>query len=283
MAAEHLLARGFERFACVCNPRDRTDRITRDAYVKRIRSAGFTATTHDSPTRIQRTAGTWRAWTENVRSWLAEWTTPIAVFTGTDSLARYLADTCAQAGYSVPHDVAIVGTGNETSLCLHPEPSLTSIDFGYERIGYRAAELISRLMRSNSTKPQVWLEEPTGLMARQSTDSLAISDPMMAQALRYIAENSHHNIKVTNVAEAVGTTRRTLERRFRATLDRTVADEITRMRIMRLKRRLLETNTPIKALARASGFNSGRVMYLTFLRVVGMPPSEYRKLHRLHG
>jgi LacI family transcriptional regulator len=46
---------------------------------------------------------------------------------------------CRQQGWRVPHDVAIIAGMNEESLCEHPRPSLTSVELGYDRIGYEAA------------------------------------------------------------------------------------------------------------------------------------------------
>ena len=98
--------------------------------------------------------------------------------------------------------------------------------------------------------------------------------------MRFILEHTHEPIKVSDVAQHAATTRRTLERRFRELLDRTVMQEITRCRIERLKRRLAESDTPIKILAIDSGFNSPRVLYETFVREEGTSPSAYRAKRR---
>jgi len=98
--------------------------------------------------------------------------------------------------------------------------------------------------------------------------------------MRYILEHTHEGIGVLDVVAEVSTTRRTLERRFRDVLDRTVMAEITRTRIERLKRRLAESDTPIKLLAIDSGFNSVRVLYETFVREEGISPSAYRAKRR---
>ncbi|MBT3202513.1 MAG: substrate-binding domain-containing protein [Phycisphaerales bacterium] len=41
-----------------------------------------------------------------------------------------IAQMCRQRGWRVPHDVAITAEKNEESLCEHPRPSLTSVEWG---------------------------------------------------------------------------------------------------------------------------------------------------------
>jgi LacI family transcriptional regulator len=144
-------------------------------------------------------------------------------------------------------------------------------------VGYVAAKLLDSLMDGAKPTKQMITLPPKGLVARQSTDVLAVDDSLVAEAMRYIAEQGHTGIDVDDVAEAVCTTRRTLERRFRTVLDRTVAEELLRMKIERVKRHLADTDTSIKTLALESGFINGKQMGKTFARVVGISPSEYRR------
>jgi len=97
------------------------------------------------------------------------------------------------------------------------------------------------------------------------------------RALRFIAEHGHERIQVGTVARKISTNRRTLERRFHASLGRSVAEEITRLRMERVKRRLVETDEPLKAVASAAGFPSAQQLYKTFLRVEGVSPKQYRQ------
>jgi LacI family transcriptional regulator len=102
----------------------------------------------------------------------------------------------------------------------------------------------------------------------------------LAAALRFISEHSHEPIRVSHVAKSVHTTRRTLERRFRAVLRRSIADEIARLRVERAKRRLAEDPTPFKRLAAEVGFGDAEQMRAVFKRVEGVTPSVYRRHRR---
>ena len=135
--------------------------------------------------------------------------------------------------------------------------------------------MLDRLMKGEPPPGEPELIAPFELIPRQSTDSFAADDPLVARALRYIAENCDQRFEVKHVAEAVASTRRTLERRFRESVGRSIAGEITRFRLERAKRRMVETDEPLKTVARDCGFLSSNHFYKTFLRVEGMTPTQY--------
>ena len=183
-------------------------------------------------------------------------------------------------GLRIPEDVAIIGAHNEPAICLHPSPSLSSIDFGFDRIGHSAAKLLDKLMRGAKPPRDPIVCPPAELVLRESSDIYAVDDPVLAEAMRFIAEHVHEPIQVRDVVESVPASRRSLERRFRSHLDRSVADEITRLRLERAKRLLVETYEPLKSLARSCGFTGPKQMWKVFRRVEGVSPGQYRSRYR---
>ena len=176
--------------------------------------------------------------------------------------------------------MAIVGTHNETEICNAPEPSLTSIDLGFGQVGYRAAAMLDRLMAGQAVADEPEMVPPAELVSRQSTDVYATSDPLVARALRFIAENGHRSIQVKHVASAVATTRRTLERRFNESMGRSIAGEITRLRVERAKRRMVETDASMKNVAIEAGFRTADHFGKVFTRIEGISPSQFREQHQ---
>ncbi|MFC3884079.1 LacI family DNA-binding transcriptional regulator [Bacillus songklensis] len=75
---------------------------------------------------------------------------PTAVFAVTDRLAvgamRYLKEN----GYSIPQEMALVGIG-ASELSMYVTPSLTTIDFLYERAGKEVASLILQQISGKDT------------------------------------------------------------------------------------------------------------------------------------
>jgi LacI family transcriptional regulator len=247
-----------------------------------LQSRGFKCARYVAPKVVDANITVWRRWSRAIRKWLAAQPKPIGLFVPNDWLCRYIADVCMEEGYKVPHEVGLVCADNEPNLCLLANPTLTAIDLGYRQVGYEAAAMLHRLLheheqgRDVNQEREILLLEPRALHPRRSTDASNVRDPMVAQAMRFILEHAHEGIDVSDVAAHVSTTRRTLERRFRAVLDCTVMKEITRCRLERLKRRLAENDAPIKSLVDESGYRSVRVLYETFVREEGMSPSAYR-------
>ena len=280
MAAEHLLARGFERFGFLGIQRQNSTKEGLAGFRAVLRTAGFSCSTLMVSTNSESTAKKWRKFTARLDEWMDGWSCPMGVCAAYDLSARHVACACDRRGLNVPQDVALIGTHNEPVICLHPEPSLTSIDLGYERVGYRAAELLDEMMSGAATPTEPIYLPPAELIPRRSTDSLAVEDEMVASALRFISEHSHEPIQVGHVAEGVRAPRRTLERRFSTSLGRSVAGEIARLRVERAKRKLVETKASIKSIAREFGFSNSLQMAVVFNRLEGMSPSVYRRQHR---
>jgi LacI family transcriptional regulator len=132
-------------------------------------------------------------------------------------------------------------------------------------------------MNGEAPPAEAELVPPAELVLRQSSDLFVADDPLVARALRLIAENSPTLRRVQEVAAAVAVNRRTLERRFRASVGRTVAEEMTRLRLNRTKRRLVETDLPLKSVALDAGFRTANHFSKVFTRVEGMTPTAYRR------
>jgi len=122
--------------------------------------------------------------------------------------------------------------------------------------------------------------EPLGVRRRQSTDVLAIDDPLVVQAVRYIREHACDRIGVNEVLRAVPLSRRVFEARFKTRLGRTPHEEIVRVRMERVKQLLLETDLSIESIAARAGFEHEEYMSVAFKREVGLPPGRFRQEHR---
>ncbi|HET6251760.1 MAG TPA: DNA-binding transcriptional regulator [Tepidisphaeraceae bacterium] len=282
MAARHLLERGFRNFGYMGLADDNFSRLQLAGFRAVLGGAGCGCSENWVARRYARKAENWQQFQTQLGQWIDQWPLPIGVFVAHDLLCRYLAEACALRGMEIPLAVALIGSFNESVVSGHTEPALSSIDFGFERVGHRAAALLDAMMDGRPVGVEPIRIPPADLIARRSSDAFAVSDPVVAQALRFISGHSHEEIDVELVADHVFTTRRTLARSFQKCLGRTVHETITKIRLDRVKQRLLEPNPMIKTIATECGFRDAIQLCKIFQRVEGASPSEYRA-ERLAG
>jgi LacI family transcriptional regulator len=274
--AEHLLSRGFIRFASLRCAAARGDRGEQEAFTSTIAAAGFPCLESAIESVTAMSMGHSRKDERTIAAWMNRWEPPIGVFVGHDAYARLVVQMCHNRGWSVPADVAVAGGYNEEVYCDHLRPTLTSVERGFDRVGYEAARLLDRLMAGREPPPGPVLVPPRGLVVRESTDFFVVKDPLVAEALAFISANAHKPITPADVAHSVVMELRTLQRRFRAHLDQPIAAEIRRARIERAKRLLTETTRSMGEIARDVGFGKPMRLYEIFRRDVGVTPSQYR-------
>lgn len=277
MGAEHLLQRGFRQFAFHGFTRHPASTMTWSGFGSVLRAAKHTTTKLSVPSHCDESARSWSKYIVTLERWIARWRTPVGVLVTQDILGRYLANACVNAGLRIPDDVALIGLGNEPLICLHPEPSLSSIDLNSERVGYEAAALLDRMMQGKAVPAAPKFIEPAELIVRRSTDAFVVDDPIVVAALRYIGENCYTDLRVDAVADHVHVTVRSLERHFRAALGRTMSEEITRLRLERAKRLLVESDILVKNVAHQCGFRDVKHFHKMFSAAEGTSPGEFRK------
>ncbi len=279
--AEHLLARGFRTFATLTFSKDVEHELEVREFARVVQQAGFGCLSDRVPQNPWRDLVQWRKTEQVIRRWMDRWHPPVGVYVSNEGVGRMVVQECHRRRWRVPADVAVIAGKNEETLCEHPRPSLTSLEVGYDRIGFEAARLLDRLMDGQAPPPREMLIAPQGLVVRESTDFFAVEDPTVASALAYISANCHRSIGPDDVARAAGVETRTLQNYMHKALGRPIAAEIRRVRIERAKRELVQSTRSLAAIARDVGFVSAQRLYEVFRREVGVPPGEYRKQRQL--
>lgn len=274
LATEHLLDRQFHHFAYV-GLEERHWSVRREiAFEKRIRQAGREVHIYRQPRRARD-----RVW-ERERTILAEWLrglpTPLGLFACNDDRGREVLEACRLAELNVPEDVAVLGVDNDEVFCDLADPPLSSVALNAETAGYRAAELLDGMMQGRIRKPRPVIVEALGVVTRRSTEVIAVTDSDVAAALQFIRREQGVGIAVDQVADEVAMSRRSLEKRFKESLGRTILEEIQLVRLERAKRLLLETTFPISKVATISGFGSAGYFIQFFQNRVGKTPRRFR-------
>ncbi len=194
-----------------------------------------------------------------------------------DERSQDVLEACKTAVIHVPEEIALIGGDNDKLICNLANPPLSSVAISGVRAGYQAAELLDRLMgHKDEIAGQQIIVEPTHIATRQSTDVLAVKDPEVAMAIRFIRQHVKEPIQVDNVAEASGLGRRSLEKRFRKIIGRSIHDEIRRVRVKQVIELLLTTNQSISQISLMMGYSSVNNISRYFRKEKGMSLLGYR-------
>ncbi len=276
-AAEHLLERGFKHFAYLGESSFNWSVWREEHFTRIIREAGHPCWSFRPPSRPK--SGD-KARMESVGSWLVRLPKPVGVFACYDFCGRQILDACRQKSLAVPDEVAVIGVDNDDLLCELADTPLSSIIPNTHRTGYEAASLLARMMAGERLKPEGHLIEPLGVATRRSTDVLAIEDPNIVAAIRFIRDQACEGICVKDILREIPQSRRSLEHRFKKLIGRTPHEEIIRVQINRVKDLLTESNLSLEKIAARTGFSHVEYLSVAFRRETGLPPGQYRLLNQ---
>lgn len=282
LAVEHFVERGFKNFAYFSLKGLPYVADQQNAFVQRVEERGHQCTTFG----VEAHHGAEPDWGFDLRKlakWLRELPKPVGIFTWNASSAREVLFGCQSAKVVVPEEVAVLSGADDDLLCEVSHVPISAIVPAAEQIGFEAARTLDVLMKGRRSPKQPILLDPLRVMARQSTDTLAIHDPILIQALNFIRSNAANLIQVSEVAAHAGTSRRVLERRFAQLLGRSPAEEIRRHHFDRAKKLLVETDMRIPEIANASGFGSPEYMAYVFRQEIQQSPRKYRELTKTSG
>jgi LacI family transcriptional regulator len=279
MAADHLMERGLRYFgfcglpASVHSHLDEPRRI----FTARIERSGHEV--HFYEAKAEQSTP-WDRERKRMAAPISRLPNPIGIMTCHDDRGLQALDACQAAGVSVPDEVAIISVDDDELLCSMFTPQLTSIDGNPEQIGYRAAELLDRMMAGEAPPRDPIHLPPRAVVLRQSTDTLAVDDPAIAAALRHIRGHACEGLRVDDLLDQIHLSRSVLERRFQRLVGRSPKAEIFRVQLERAKQLLTESNLSIDVVAGRSGFRDGRYLCDVFARKVRMTPGTYREQMR---
>jgi LacI family transcriptional regulator len=200
------------------------------------------------------------------------------LFAVTDYRARQVLDACRQMGVRVPQQVAVIGVDNEEVICVHVQPQLSSVARNNQQEGYHAAAMLDRLIHSKAVDAVEEMIPPLGVVARESTDTVAFKDSRLSAAVEYLNKHIEDPIGVQQLAAHVGVSRRWMEYAFRDALGESPYQYI-RNRRLRLAQHLLEEepDTKIYQVARRTGFSSAEQFSMAFGQEFGVSPREYQR------
>lgn len=279
MAGEHLIAKGYRAFGY----------MGQDLRYARDRLQGFCDGVGVEPERMQ--------WfphriedgdhvaegelSESARSAI-RWLDALPDHTGLclcdDRYGYHLTEAMRRIDFNLLDRFGIVTCHDRNAPT---NPSLSGVQLPEERWAYSAALLLTDIVRGRIPGDQSLRLQPLGVIERESTAQLSVSDPILREAVQYIANHAGEPITVADVAAAVHLGRRALEKRFKRGLGKTMLTEIHRTRVEWAKRLLIETDRSLYTVAVDAGLSDEKHLRRLFAKYVGMTPSAFRDQYRM--
>ena len=267
LAAEHLLSLRLEQFIILGHHQTESFKELRSAFREAVEPAGGELI--PGPSNLHAVLSDEDATTELISGLPV----PCGILNQKDS--KGIPGRAMACGRRVPEDIAVMGIGDDVVKCMTSDPMLSSIRVPMERMGWLAAEMLFRMI--GGEKVESARVPPTGVVARESTNMLAIRDDLVVSAVLYIREHFRSPVTANDVARHVGICRSALHDRFRKALNCSVHEELTRHRLDRATAILVNTETPVKAIAIAVGIPEPANFNRFIKKHTGLSPRELRK------
>ncbi len=277
--AEHVLERGFRRFACYLDPSERFLQERCRSYIDTLATAGFACSVLETQPGGEH-GMSWDRHQQKLAEWLTSLEKPCAVFSCHDQIGFWLLDAARRAGIPVPEQVCVVSAENDKTLCETAWPPLSSVQLRGSQVGFMAAQLLDTWMREGKPPPAQTLLPPGEVVVRQSSDIVAVDDVRIARALQFIRQRATQGIGVNEVAREVALSRSMLERRMKTSIGRSPGEEIIRIRFSHVEQLLAQTDLTLDAIAEKSGFKHPQYMAEAFRKRLGLTPGEFRRRNK---
>jgi LacI family transcriptional regulator len=282
IAAEHLLETGLRHFGyCGFSPTRNFEWTTvrETAFRTRLAESGFECQVfHGTSERGTHAAITQR----EIAVWLHSLPKPVGVMGCYDWRARHVLEACHSSGLRIPDDVALIGVDNDAMLCDLTDPPLSSVEQNRFAIGYTAASLLDQLIKRRKPRRLLHVVPPLGVVTRQSTNLVAVTDSGISEILRQIRDNACSGLTADAVAEKAEISRATLDNRLKASIGRTADLEIRRVRLAKAENLLIQTSLPLRDIATQAGFGTEQYFCAAWKKQKRLTAGQFRAAHGLH-
>jgi LacI family transcriptional regulator len=279
LTVDHFLARGFKHFMYFSAQDNWAFESHGQSYVSLLKQSGYGCEWirwHQS-----KAFTTGHTQWQDKRRWLGielkKAPKPLALFAATDDHALEVIEVCENLGIRVPEEVSVVGMDNSLPAVEAMNTPISSVDQNFTMLGYRGAEVLDQLMHSKPVPPKPILISPAGLIARKSSDLLAINHPGLARSLKYLWANYHKPIGVDDLARVAAMSRSGLHQAFIEHLGRPPGNELHRVRMEKAKKLLMESKMKLEQIAEICGYQSANSFWVAFKQSTGLSPRQYQK------
>ena len=214
---------------------------------------------------------------DELAKWLGSIPKPAAVFGANDLFAREVLTVCRQIRLKVPEQVAVIGCDNDPLIWSSTSPHLSSLQLPFRELGYKAAELLEKLLLGREPPMRTIRVAGTRLFERESSAHIPPATALVEKARSYIKEHACDGIHAIDVIRHVGASRSLLQLRFRQVCGKSILEEILDVRLAEVRRQLKKTERSILQIGRDCGFKVPNHLKRLFKKRFGVSMRDYRK------
>ena len=216
--------------------------------------------------------------------WIAGLAKPAAIMAVNDVTAVRILDCCKTIGISVPNQVSILGVDDVISLIEGEGRSISSIRPDFRKLGYVAArELIQMLAHPRPRQFKEIVLPVNELVIRKSTVPSKDCNKIVDKAIQFIDEHAAQNITPSDVARAMGKSRRLLDIRFHETRGISLNQAIENERIRLCKEMLSQRSKSLVTIAASLHFKSVDHLQRYFRHHSGMSITQFKSSTKFHS
>ncbi|MDR6879042.1 AraC family transcriptional regulator [Bacillus sp. 3255] len=106
-------------------------------------------------------------------------------------------------------------------------------------------------------------------------------DSLIEKAVQYLQEHAADHFSLKRLAKELGLTQVQFTRRFKKSAGMPPLDYLTSLRLQKVQKLLLESDLTLQQIAGQCGFENEFYLSRVFKKRMHIPPTQYRKLHRL--
>jgi len=252
-------------------------------FVGYLRKAGHTTHTHNLSGHALWKKNAWKAVRAEIKTFLARLPLPCGIFAADDQLAIAVIQAARELNLDIPHQLSILGFGNDPELCFTAFPPLSTVAYPGQAIGFHAAQTLEKLMAGKRV-PKVLRVPVLNVMERGSSAFFPTRDPDVSKLVNYIRKRAPgHPLQVAELVEISPWGITTLKKKMRKVLGHGPKEEIKRVRVRRLKELLSNTDMSVSEISRIMGFGSHQDMSRFLSRESGLSPTDFRARTKQRG
>ncbi len=298
-AAKHLMGLGHDSFAYLARGETlykEAEFISGQRIYARERLAGYKAALAENgfQPRVHMLPGmplwkkdTWKKVERAVQEFLTKLPSPTGLFVVDDALASVVLRVTERTGIAVPQSLSVLGFGDDVNYCHASLPTLSSIPYPAQAVGYRAAKELARQLASLPARRQETGDRRQGekirialdaVHRRESTDFLAIDDDETALLVRWIRRTAPGTaIRIEDLLEQTSYSHSAVKMKFSQHLGHSPKKEISRARLAHLEFLLGDPSLSLAEIASMMQFSSTHELGRFFMRETGERPGAYRE------